>query len=171
MSSPTTAAGLAGQLAALTDEQALDLLDTLASLRERADKAREERARAEAEKAAAEAERDACYPRCACGKPATLVLHADWASATVTPGLGRPYVEGLDHKARPLRGGMVALFCDNGQPSPLKASVGTLYYRDGDGAYHEIDLDGRALWVTCDHDDCGKWAFVPDGFARIVDWE
>ena len=167
MSSPTTAAGLAGlagQLAALTDEQALSLLDTLASLRERAERLR-------VEKAAAEAERDACYPRCACGKPATLVLHADWASATVTPGLGRPHVEGLDRAARPLRGGMVASFCDNGNPSPLKASVGTLYYRDGDGAYHEIDLDKGALWVTCDHDDCGKWAFVPDGLTRIVDWE
>lgn len=159
MSSPTTAAGLAGlagQLAALTDEQALSLLDTLASLRERAERLR-------VEKAAAEAERDACYPRCACGKPATLVTYAEWAYGDATPGI-------IPSGGGAMRGGIV-VSRQGGTGSPLKASVGTLYYRDGDGAYHEIDLDGRALWVTCDHDDCGKWAFVPDGRTHIVDWE
>ena len=160
MSTPPTLSTLAAQLNALSGDDAASLLDALNSLRDRAEVAR-------AERIAAEAERDARYPRCGCGKPATRMVTLSCEQQTIEPGTDRPYVRG--DGPRPLRGGIIADHYDSGYAVPQgERSDRPLYIRDGD-AYREIDPT-KVAWVTCEEEAC-RWVLVPDCADLVVGWK
>jgi hypothetical protein len=144
MATPTLSIpDLAKHLAALTGEQALDLLSSIEGLT----------ARAAAHKAAvvaAEAERDAWAPRlvCPCGEPATVSRHIAWETCGIRVGIStwRPV----------LTGGFVMSNNDLGDaPQTGSAAI--------DAALHD-------LWVSCEKPECG-WTRIPGGRDAIVEWE
>jgi len=137
---------LAKHLAALTGEQALDLLSSIEGLT----------AKATAHKtamAAAEAERDAWVAKivCGCGKPATVARYVRWEEARIRPGIATWRPTGVT-------GGIVASDADyESAPS------------SNDEDFKRFSGD---LWAHCTEKDCDHaWTRVPGGYAAIVEWE
>ncbi len=134
---------LAKQLAALTGEQALDLLSSIEGITAKATAHK-------AAMAAAEAQRDAWAAKmvCPCGKPATVSRHIAWEQASIRVGI-------QTWKDVPT-GGFVVSSNDLGD-APQTGSAA-------------IDAALNDLWVSCEDIACG-WTRIPGGRDGIVDWE
>jgi hypothetical protein len=130
---------LAKALEALSPADALELIDSIARVQERAAKEREE-------KAAAERERDERYPMCTCGKPATEYGYFIWYLGDCEPGIGRP--RGYDT----LRGGMILGDSENCGYPPKQEDTARIE---------------RMMWVRCGSSEC-EWKAIENGFDLKV---
>jgi hypothetical protein len=123
---------LAAQLAALSGDDALNLLDAIAAVNAKAEAARKEKAKAEAE-----AERNRVT--CVCGNPVTLVRTVSYTQYDVSHGLHRRY-------SGELVGGYVA----DGDTSE--------YDETSPVGHADIDtLVKGTVFYSCGDGDCGEW--------------
>ena len=134
---------LAKHLAALTGEQALDLLSSIEGLTARA-------AAHKAAMAAAEAQRDAWAPKvvCGCGEPATVCRYVRWEQASIRVGI-------QTWRSTGPTGGIIAAHSDC-----------------EDAPSDDVDVEQVAgdLWVSCSKEEC-VWVRIPGGHDGIVGWE
>jgi hypothetical protein len=133
---------LAKHLAALTGEQALDLLSSIEGLTARA-------AAHKAAMAAAEAQRDAWAPKvvCGCGEPATVCRYVRWEQASIRVGIAA--------WRREPEGGIIANASD---------------YEDAPSNDADVTKVAGDLWVSCSKEEC-VWVRIPGGHDGIVGWE